>query len=112
MNTNKTSLWKRAQKIIVVHQMATGGGKLEARNSLSHSRELVSIRGFHLHGFGLAVVCMLWGGALSAADSTNTVAKPAASAKPAAPPPLTYRPAKGSVPAARVTGGSRGTGAA
>ena len=43
-------------------------------------------------------------GAIRAEDTT------ASPAKPATPPPVIYKAAKGSAPAARVTGGSRGSG--
>ncbi len=60
----------------------------------------------------LTVVCLLWPGLSPAADSTNSVAKPAPPPKPPAASKVIYRAAKGSAPAARVTGGSRGSGAA
>jgi len=52
----------------------------------------------------LTVVSLLWPGAALAADDSHSTAKPATSSV------VIYKPAKGSAPAARVTGGSRGNG--
>lgn len=56
-----------------------------------------------------------WGKLLTVASlvlpaSVNANDTSASSAKPATPPPVVYKAAKGSAPAARVTGGSRGSG--
>jgi Domain of Unknown Function (DUF928) len=53
----------------------------------------------------LLLASFAWPGLASAQDSSNAVATTAA-----APPAVIYRPAKGSAPSARVTGGSRGSG--
>jgi hypothetical protein len=60
--------------------------------------------------FLLAVLCSLPLRSTPAAESTNSVAKPAPAPTPAQPTKVIYRAAKGSAPAARVTGGSRGSG--
>lgn len=53
---------------------------------------------------------VLLGSVVQAADPPKPATPP--SAKPAAPPPVIYRPAPGSAPSTRLTGGSRGTGSA
>jgi Domain of Unknown Function (DUF928) len=53
----------------------------------------------------LLLASLTWPGLASAQDSSNAVAITTAPA-----PAVIYRPAKGSAPAARVTGGSRGSG--
>lgn len=58
----------------------------------------------------LFTVCLLSPGLLWAADSASSTAKPTAGTNAPAPAKITYRAAKGSVTAARVTGGSRGSG--
>lgn len=55
------------------------------------------------------LVAILSVGAMEAIAAEQPAAQAAQPAAPA-PPPVIYRPAKGSAPAARVTGGSRGTG--
>jgi hypothetical protein len=57
----------------------------------------------------LAAACLLCGSRLLAADSTTST-KPAAGTNAPAASKIIYRAAKGSVTAARVTGGSRGSG--
>jgi hypothetical protein len=52
-----------------------------------------------------AIVSLLLPSIIRAAETPALSIKPAAS-----PPAISYRPAKGSAPAARVTGGSRGSG--
>lgn len=58
----------------------------------------------------LLTVCLLSPGLLWAADSANPASKPAAGTNAPASPKISYRAAKGSASAARVTGGSRGNG--
>jgi len=53
----------------------------------------------------LLLASFAWPGSTPAQESSNAVAKTTAS-----PPAVIYRPAKGSAPSARVTGGSRGSG--
>src|SRR5262245_861665 len=58
----------------------------------------------------LTVGCVLSPCLILAADSTNSPAKPAAATTAQTPTKVVYRAAKGSASAARVTGGSRGSG--
>jgi len=59
----------------------------------------------------LAISGVLSDPLVQAADSPKPAAA-ATPAKPPTPPPVIYRPAAGSAPAARLTGGSRGSGSA
>ena len=58
----------------------------------------------------MAAACLLWTGQVLAADSTNSVAKATSASGQAPQPAIVYKFTKGSVAAARVTGGSRGSG--
>ena len=58
----------------------------------------------------LAVVVFLGAAPSRAADTSAPPAKPAAAPTTRPQPAVIYRPAKGKAPAARVTGGSRGSG--
>ena len=57
----------------------------------------------------LTVACLLWASRMPAAESSNSVSKAISTPKPAASPAIVFKP-KGGLPAARVTGGSRGNG--
>jgi len=57
----------------------------------------------------LTAACLLCAGGMPAAESSNSVSKATSPPKPAASSSIVFKP-KGGLPAARVTGGSRGSG--